>query len=230
MTLEQFRERINILKNTGYIETHRAGNTGVGQTLEQELGLIENNIASPDLGNIELKAQRKNVSNKVTIFTFNRGVWKIKQKLLIEKYGYIDTTNRRALYCAVSNEPNPQGLYLSITGDRLGLYHKDEIFIAEWKIEGLIDTFNTKMPDLIIVIADSRINSKGREEFWYNESYFLKGANKDMFLRYIQKGIIIVDIRMHLKENGTVRNHGTAFRMDEQYISDCFESKSNLIE
>lgn len=230
MTLEEFREKINKLKNIGYIETHRAGNTGVGHTLEQKLGLIENNISSPDLGNIELKAQRKDVSNKVTIFTFNRGVWKINQKLLIEKYGYFDTTGRTALYCTVSNEPNPQGLYLSIIGDSLGLYHKDETFIAEWKIEDLIDTFNTKMPNLIIVIADSRINSKGREEFWYREAYYLHGANKDMFLRYIQKGIIIVDIRMHLKKNGAVRNHGTAFRMDEQYISDCFESKTNLIQ
>ncbi len=230
MNLEEFEEKIKELKKQGYIETKRTGNTGIGHTLEQIIGLTENNIAGPDLENIELKSQRKNVSNRITIFTFNRGVWKIKQKDLIEKYGYVDTTGRKALYCTVSNEPNPQGLYLGIAGDRLGLFHEDGISIAEWKIEDLIDTFKFKLPNLIMVIADTRINSRGREEFWYNKAYYLKGANKKTFIRYIQRGVIIVDIRMHIKENGSVRNHGTGFRMEEKYIPDCFGEKISLME
>jgi hypothetical protein len=208
----------------------RKGNTGVGHTLEQAIGFRENNIAGPDLEEIELKSQRKGVSNKITIFTFNRGVWKIKQSELIKKYGYVDTTGRKALYCVVSNEPNPQGLYLSIIGDKLGLFHKDGNLIAEWKLDDLRGTFAFKLPNLIVVIADSRINSRGREEFAYNEAYHLQGMNINTFLRYIQKGIIVVDIRMHLKKAGGVRNHGTAFRIDEKYLADCFKKKTDILD
>lgn len=59
--------------------------------LEQEIGLTENNISSPDLEDVELKVQRRNSSSKITLFTFNRDVWKVNQRDLILKYGYIDT-------------------------------------------------------------------------------------------------------------------------------------------
>jgi len=34
---------------------------------------------------------------------------------------------------------------------------------------------------------------------------------------------------MHLKKNGTVRNHGTAFRIDEKYLYLCFADKERPI-
>jgi len=230
MDLDEFKRKIRELRKREYIETRRMGNTGIGYTLEQEIGLTENNIAGPDLENIELKSQRREVSNKVTIFTFNRGIWKIRQRNLIEKYGYIDTTGRKALYCTVSNKPNPQGLYLCVIGSRLNLFHEDGTLIAEWEVRDLIHTFSSKMPNLIMVIADTRMNSRGREEFLYNEAYYLSGVNEDIFFGYIRHGIIVVDIRMHLKESGSVRNHGTAFRIEEKYLINCFRTKNSLLE
>ncbi len=35
---------------------------------------------------------------------------------------------------------------------------------------------------------------------------------------------------MHLKKNGIVRNHGTAFRIEEKYLPDLFSSKINLLD
>jgi hypothetical protein len=58
----------------------------------------------------------------------------------------------------------------------------------------------------------------------------MKGADKDTFLRYMRSGIIVVDIRMHIKESGGVRNHGTGFRIEERYIADCFDTKVSLLE
>ena len=42
----------------GFVKTLRKGPTGIGYTLETLLEIDENNISSPDFGEIELKAQR----------------------------------------------------------------------------------------------------------------------------------------------------------------------------
>ncbi|MFA5779719.1 MAG: MvaI/BcnI family restriction endonuclease [Elusimicrobiota bacterium] len=231
MNLEEFKIEINKISKKGYMKSMRSGNTGVGHTLEQKLGLTENNIAGPDLEKIELKTQRKNVSNRVTMFTFNRGAWQQKQNYIVEKYGYKDEDERPALYCTVNNNPNPQGLFLEIdkNNDLMLLKHIDKVVLGQWKLTHLTEQFEKKMPNLMVVFADTKLNEKNEEEFWYNEAYLLENVNSKIFLDYIEKGIIIMDIRIHLKPNGTVRNHGTAFRIEEKYLIDCFLHKGKII-
>ena len=230
MDIYELKKNLEHIKNKEYVESKRKGNTGVGYTLETLLGIKENNLKTSDFEKIELKSQRKNVSNKITLFTFNRAVWKIPQKELIERYGYVDTNGRKSLYCTVNTKPNNQGLYLSVHDTTLNLNHVDGTLVAEWKISNLIETFEKKMPVLVIVFADTRINSNEKEEFWYNEAYFLEHPDVDNFIHLIKNDKIIVDIRMHLKNNNsTVRNHGTAFRIDEQFLYLCFGKKERLI-
>ena len=113
MDIVELREKLSEIKQMGYVVSLRRSNTGIGYTLETLLELKENNLKTPDFGDIEIKSQRKGVSNRVTMFTFNRGVWKIKQRTLIEQYGYEDTNERPSLYCTVNSKPNNQGLYLN---------------------------------------------------------------------------------------------------------------------
>ncbi len=84
------------------------------------------------------------------------------------------------------------------------------------------------MPNLIIVLADHRFDNNKNEEFWYNSAYLLEKGDKNKFIEYIKNGIIVVDIRIHLKPKGTVRNHGTAFRINENILVDCFLEKTKL--
>ena len=68
-TLDDFiREYENIVKN-GWIRTHRSGPTGIGKTLEDLLGIPENNIDGPDFGDYELKSCRINSNSMLTMFT-----------------------------------------------------------------------------------------------------------------------------------------------------------------
>lgn len=229
MDISELKYRLSEIEQIGYIVSKRRGNTGIGYTLETLLGLKENNLKTPDFENLELKSQRKGVSNRVTMFTFNRGVWKIKQRELIEKYGYIDTNFRPSLYCTVDTRVNNQGLSVKIEHENVRLYHFDGNLIAEWQGERLIDTFRKKMPALVVVNADTRINSDEKEEFWFNEAFYLTQPNEDNLLDLIRQNIIIVDVRMHLKENQTVRNHGTGFRIEERFLNLCFSSRERLI-
>ncbi len=87
MTLEEVRKKLSEIKEMGYVRTLRKGPTGIGHTLEKLLGIKENNISTPDLGKIELKAQRENHTGMTTLITFNRKAWKMKPLEAIRKYG-----------------------------------------------------------------------------------------------------------------------------------------------
>ena len=229
MDITELKDKLSEIHRSGYIVSLRRGNTGIGYTLEILLGLGENNLKTPDFGDIELKSQRNGVSNPVTLFTFNRGVWKIKPREVIQKYGYIDTNQRPSLYCTANSKPNNQGLFVQVEQDVVRLYHVDGCLVAQWTGERLIDRFRRKMPALIIVSADTRTNSDRKEEFWYKEAYLLTDPDVDNFLDLIKKDIIIVDVRMHLRANRVVRNHGTGFRIDERFLNLCFGKREKLI-
>ena len=229
MELDELKERLTAIKHKGYVTSMRRGNTGIGYTLETLLEVRENNLRSPDFGDMELKAHRRGVKSLITLFTFNRGAWKMRQSDVIAKYGYMDTNGRNSLYCLVSSKPNNQGFYTRIEDNGVSLLNVDGEFVAEWRGQTLIERFGDKMPALVFVQADVRENSAGKEEFWFNQAYFLTNPSVDNFLNLIETNQVVVDLRMHLKPNGTVRNHGTGFRIEEQYLSLCFGGKENLI-
>jgi len=51
---QQIIKKLKAIKKMGYIETHRAGNTGIGKTLEDLLSIKENNVPGPNASFIEL--------------------------------------------------------------------------------------------------------------------------------------------------------------------------------
>ncbi|MDE0118615.1 MAG: MvaI/BcnI family restriction endonuclease, partial [Bdellovibrionales bacterium] len=56
MKITEFKSKLKNIRNKGFIRSKRKGPTGIGYTLESELGIEENNIAVPDLGFAELKS------------------------------------------------------------------------------------------------------------------------------------------------------------------------------
>lgn len=230
MDIAELKEKLSEIKQMGYVETLRKGNTGVGYTLEELLGIKENNLQTPDLGEIELKSHRKRTSSRVTMFTFNKGAWKIKQKEVIEQYGYMDyEKNRLALYSDPGSKPNNQDLYLKVEEETVRLYHTSDALIAEWPGEALINAFREKFPALVMVLAKTRTNSNKKEEFWFNEAYFLTEPDQDSLLDLIKTEIVVMSLRMYIRSNGTVRNHGTAFRMSERFLDQCFRNRERII-
>lgn len=229
MKLSEFKIKLKEIKKLGFVKSKRRSNTGIGYTLETLLGIKENNIRLPDLGEIELKSKRKDVSTFVTMFTFNSGVWKVRQSDVLNKYGYKDKKMRQALKCFVHIKPNAQGLFLKVTKNSLQMCHADKTLLAEWDARILIQYFSVKLPKLIIVLANTRKNLNGTEEFHYNEAYLLKNPSKTGLLKLIEKDFVVVDLRMHLKNGGAVRNRGTAFRIDEKNLIKCFNDKIKLL-
>lgn len=125
LTLIEFKKQFSKIKKAGWVQSTRRGPTGVGKTLEQLLGLDENNIALPDLGAVELKAHRIGSSALITLFTFNRKAWRMKPLEAVRKYGTPDKTGRMGLYFTMSRVPNSMGLFLFVEQDKISVFRRE---------------------------------------------------------------------------------------------------------
>lgn len=220
MTLEEFKAKFVRLKHKGYVRSQRKGPTGVGHTLEVELGLDENNIAEPDLEKVELKAHRTTSHNLITLFTFNRKAWQIPPLEAIKKYGSLDKNDRLGLYYTMSLKPNSAGLFLNVTDDMIQIQHISGEVIARWMIDAIAERFRTKIPAMIFVSA---FNEKrdGIEYFHYYRAQLLQDTSPDVLANQFREENILLDLRLH--DRGTrARNHGTAFRAYENKLPTLF--------
>ncbi|MYD44239.1 MAG: hypothetical protein F4W90_10170 [Gammaproteobacteria bacterium] len=220
-SIEQVVARLKQIKLQGYVPTQRRGGTGVGHTLEQLLGLEENNFKVPDLDDVELKAHRSNTSSLVTLFTSDRDAWQVPAREVIEEFGLEEDT-RTNLYVTLKGNDITRGLYIDATEENILIKSVDKRILAKWSVSMMLDLFHRKVRHVILVLAESkRIN--GIEHFWYHSATFYSGW---MFSWHVanlfNSGLIHVDLRMHLKENGSVRNHGTGFRVYERDLAQIY--------
>lgn len=231
-TFEDFADRLREIKQKGFIETHRSGNTGIGKTLEDLLGIEENNVPGPDAVGVELKAMRKGSASLTTLFTKEppgdkRPFWGTK---MVRKLGYVDDKDRQALKVTIRpDEPNNKGFYLDYDHDSVSVVHEDVGVCATYPLNFLRERFEDKFPALVMVFAETK-HIDGDEHFFYDEAYHLDGFDPDAFLQLMRDGVITLDLRMHLKESGANRNRGTAWRiMDESRLDEVFSDRTPLL-
>lgn len=90
-TKEELVEKFIEIEKHGWIKNNRQGNQGaVGNTLEDLLGIEENNLPIPNASEWELKAQRKNTTSLTTLFHCEPSPRAIKfvPQILLLKYGW----------------------------------------------------------------------------------------------------------------------------------------------
>lgn len=233
MNLKILKNKLQEIKKMGFIKTHRYGDTGIGKTLEDLLGIKENNIPLPDIGGIaELKSYRKNAKSMMTLFTlepFPKGGK--RDRLLLDNFGYSKRDNDRykELHSTLSNKRyNSQDLKLSVEKDKIRVKGKDKRINIFWDMGLVRNKFNKKLPALVYVLADTKIIKK-IEHFYFNEAYLLENFDFELFKKRIRADDIVVDFRMYYRPNGSVRNHGTAFRVKIKKLDDCFSKRVKLI-
>ncbi|MGA2130453.1 MAG: MvaI/BcnI family restriction endonuclease [Candidatus Pacearchaeota archaeon] len=93
-SIENLKVNLKEISEKGFIENHREGdNGGVGRTLEDEMGIIENNLKTGDfkVGDewVELKTQRRKAANRITLST-KEPQWIINKFEAVKKTGYKD--------------------------------------------------------------------------------------------------------------------------------------------
>src|SRR3989339_1227591 len=124
MTLPELKRKLKAIKALGFVKTHRKGDTGIGKTLEDLLGIKENNIPLPDIGEVaELKSYRKDAKSMMTLFTLEplpKGG--DRDRALLDSFGYSKRDNQRSkeLHSTLScKRYNAQNLKLKISKDKV---------------------------------------------------------------------------------------------------------------
>lgn len=140
--LEQLKLKLQEIKNKGFIKSHRKDNTGIGKTLEDEMNISENNLKTGDFmvgdGWVELKAQRRKASSRITLST-KEPEWIFDKLNTIKKTGYKDSKGRVGLKITLNTSTfNPKGYKLELNKDRICIVHKNIGEVCFFDIKELI--------------------------------------------------------------------------------------------
>ena len=232
MTLPELKKNLKNIEALGFVRSHRKGDTGIGKTLEDLLGIKENNIPLPDIGEIaELKAYRRNASSMLTLFTLEpQPKGGDRDRILLDNFGYSKRDNGRSkeLHSTLScKRYNNQGLKLKVENDKVRVVGKGKRLNIYWDMKNLRKKFEAKLPARVYALADCK-EIRGVEHFHFNQAYFLEGFDFEHFKNMVKKDAIVVDFRMFYRPSGSVRNHGTGFRVKINQLYNCFDTKVDL--
>jgi hypothetical protein len=252
MNFDEFLIKMKEIQKKGFIESHRKGDTGIGKTLEDLLGITENNIAGPDFGIFELKSARKRASSMLTLFTKAPQPQGANHELLM-RCGYPSRkkTNQSILFTylgsketlpQVDSTPNEYELHITVDSTRdnsLGLRLEikgNVVYIANpkgvqayYEETYLKEAFQKKYQhSLVYVLADSK-KEGGKEFFHFNEAQLLNRFNFERFLSLIRSGEIKLDIRIGHYPDGRPHDHGTGFRTFPMNLPLCFAEVKKIL-
>lgn len=249
MEFRDFLKKINEIKQMQYVKSHRVGDTGIGKTLEDLLGITENNIAGPDFATYELKSARKESVSMLTLFT-KAPLPDSANMNLLAAFGYAQRKKAnnfkqltlggakidelkvplgdKELHVTVDAiQPNSVGLKLGIEDNKILIENKKGV-LAYWDNHTLQNSFEKKYNKLIYVLADHK-KEKGEEYFWFNEVLLLDGFSFARFSELIKEGKLKVDIRIGHHADGRLHDHGTGFRILPRYLPQCFKTIEHIL-
>lgn len=229
-------QKLVVISRKGFLRTVINGDTGVGMTLETELGISANSSKNPDYKGIELKASRVNKHNRQRnrnqLFSKTPN-WQLSPIVsaieLINKRGYTDQKGCQALRQTVSGERvNAKGLYLDIdyANDYLRqMFNNAESFSKEhdttWVLQDLKNALLKKHRETFWVKAQHN-SDRASELFHYIEVEHTANPYIDKLETLIETGLITMDYTMHIKPNGAIRDHGYLFKLHQNSKNSLF--------
>ncbi|MBR5966563.1 MAG: MvaI/BcnI restriction endonuclease family protein [Treponema sp.] len=239
---EELLKKLRAIHKKGFIPSVTKGDPGVGDTLENELGIKRNNAKTPDYKGIELKASRiskngeKKTVTRSTLFTKvpDNG---LSYSEILDKYGKVQiprgkTEPRKQIYETLSTQKyNAYGLKLEVDydGDKLNLIDNAEPtpnVVSSWDFEILRKTLLIKHHETFWVKAASEMRND-LEYFRYDKVTHTKNPNALLLAPLIDNGEITADLAAHIRPDGTYRDHGLLFKIFPKNIHDLLSDENH---
>ncbi len=233
ITLRRLKKQLEKIKALGFVKTHRVHDTGIGKTLEDLLGIKENNLRLPDVGDVELKAKRIDSDSMLTVATKSpepKGI----NKILFEKYKYLDKEGKFDLHSTIyGSRKNSQSFKVIFEGEKLVLKNKSKIR-AYWPISIFDDVLKAKSDKILLVFAEAKGERKTKnEKFHFTEAYLLSNLNINKFKSAVESDKLKIDIRIGVyrsgKNKGKYHDHGTGFRINKRDFLQLFDNFTQII-
>lgn len=252
-TKPEFIEMLRQIRDRGWIRSKRSpGNAGaVGNTLEDLLGIDENNLPIANTTEWEIKAQRKDTGSLITLFHLEPEPREagVVADILLPKYGW----PHKSIENEMSFRSTTSGDRYTDRGFRVRVDRQNERveFIFDykkvdsrhskwlqevknraglgpfnpqpfWSFETLKKKAGDKLKNTFFIVAESKIVNKN-EEFWYNHVWMLKSFSFGKFLDGLENGLVLIDF-----DARTGHNHGTKFRIGQSNWERFYESKEMI--
>ena len=257
-TKENLIKEFYKIEKQGWIENARYGNAGgVGNTLEDLLGIEENNLPIPNAAEWELKAQRLDTSSLTTLFHIEpspRAVKFVPQILLLnygwqhqeagKKYPENEMSFRQTIH---GNSPSDRGfmvkidrknrkVLISFDSTKVAENHRDWLRLVEQRI-GLGEL--NPQPYWGFDDLEHKIGTKLLNCFYVQAEVkkedgkeFYKYSKVTMLQKFSFEGFL------QELENGNIlvdfdartgHNHGTKFRMRQNCLPNLYEKATTII-
>lgn len=226
-TLDDFVREYSKICGMGWIRTHRSGPTGIGKTLEDLLGIVENNIDGPDFGDYELKSCRLDSNSMLTIFTKTPQPQGSANTLRMT-FGYSSDAydnDEKVLHSTLSADrfvsiaDTGRSLKVVCGPEKISIIAEDGIEYAYWTRDQLKKAFEKKYKNKFVYAKAQSRGSGASEEFRFVEAYEVSGFNYEAFVDLLEQGKIYIDLRIGQyhggTKNGQTHDHGTGFRIKE---------------
>ncbi len=256
-TKDQLILELRKIKEMGWIKNTRPGNVGgIGNTLEDLLGIKENNLPIPNAAEWELKTQRANTSSLTTLFHMEPSPRALKYvpRIFLLKYGWphkeagtryhinemsfrqtIGGKNRSDRGFKIVINKSERKVLVSFNSNTVSEYHSDWIASVNKRIG--LDEINPQpywgFDDLFHKAGTKLINC------FYVQAQVKKKDNEEYFhynkILMLQKFSINKFVKA-LEENEalvdfdarTGHNHGTKFRLRQNCLPELYEEVTEI--
>lgn len=225
------------LKNPHLSQFPQNRDGGAGNTLEELLGVRENNKKMPDYLNFECKVYRKNSSANISLASKVPTEFEGSQRYLWEKFGRKDNKGLNRFYATIpGNEIGKKKKWTTVykkikmriqinrEKKEIRLFIKDlyEKIILDnifWTFEDIKKNLK-KLNDMMI----AEVTEVKKKNFSYNRAHIFWNFNFERFLEEIENDKIVLDIRCGVhkdkKKFGQLHDRGPAWRLKKRYWKD----------
>ena len=222
---EELLLKLRAIHKKGWIKTITPGDTGVGATLEGQLGIRINSSRQPDYKGIELKSKRirgdLRPTTRASLFAQvpDWSISRLKSSAqILDEYGYIRGAEKR-LYCTVrASRPNTQDLMLQLDEGAELLHEiycgdRDPAAIASWPLPLLRKRLREKHTETFWIGAESRGKDR-EEEFLYKKVIHTRSPFLSLFGTLCDQDVITLDHLIKRDRGGKVKEKGPLFKID----------------
>ena len=247
-TKESLIEALIEIRNQGWVPTGRKNNDGgIGNTLEDLLGIKENNLPIPNAAEWELKAQKKNTTSLITLFHMEPSprAYKFVPAILLPEFGWRhQKAGQRYSDDEKSFRQTINATAFSNRGFTVKVDRNERKVLVDFDPNQTVDDDH---PEWIQAVSHKKLEPKpywgfddlyhkagtklhncffvwaeskkinGTLHFHYQDIHMLKKFDLNKFIDAIESGNVYIDF-----DARTGHNHGTKFRLRRESLINLY--------
>ena len=232
------KEKLDKIKNLGWIECENKNKSVTGKTLENLLEINPDNFEIPDYNTVEIKSKVSKRENYIDLFCATPDSYVLETKRLYDKYGYLDSNNYKILNFVLYGEflkpiNNEYSARLRIDYKNkkviMEVYNKDNELIdnlSSWSFELLEEKLSRKLNYVCFVEGDKKF-SHNTLYVRYNKYKFYKLKKFSDFIQLLKRGQIRISFTLGVYKSGIksgkMHDHGTQFSIRKENLKLLFD-------